>query len=331
MTSTVQNVRALGLFSGGLDSILAALLLRRQGIEVEGVAFVTPFFDAEKAKQAAERYQLPLEIVDISVPHLQMLKNPRYGYGKNMNPCIDCHAQMFAFAGRMLEERGCDFLFSGEVLGQRPKSQTRSALQAVDKASGHGGRILRPLSARLLPVTPMEESGWVVREQLENIQGRSRRRQDELARALGITEYPSAGGGCLLTEPSFSGRLRDLFTHEPDCTPRDVELLKHGRVFRLSPRARLSLGRHRSDNEVLKDLAQGYDVLVRNENVSGPLGVISGAPAEEDLVLAAALVASYGKAQAASQVSVRLTAPDQSVRIVEVEPLSRERAQELQL
>jgi len=325
------NVKALGIFSGGLDSILAALLLRAQGIEVHCVTFVTPFFDAEKAREMAGYYHLPLQIMDISTPHLAMLKNPRYGYGRNMNPCIDCHAQMFSIASQIMEREGYDFLFSGEVIGQRPKSQNRSALQAVNKASGCGDKILRPLSAKCLPITAMEEEGLVDREHLESIQGRSRKGQERLAQRLGVDKFPSAGGGCLLTENSFSARLRDLFEHQPDCTPRDVELLKYGRAFRLSDSAQLSLGRKKSDNETLRTLASTDLILMRNENFSGPAGVLSGTPTQEDIELGAALVAAYGKGKDEDVVEVRIENRTLKPEFVEVKPLSRERALTMQL
>jgi tRNA U34 2-thiouridine synthase MnmA/TrmU len=215
------------------------MCLKRQGIAVTAIAFVTPFFGAGKARRAADTIGIPLIVRDIGAMHLEMVKRPRYGYGKNMNPCIDCHAMMFRLAGEIMIQEGFDFLFSGEVLGQRPMSQNLSALRAVARYSGYPDLILRPLSARLLPITPMEEQGLVERGQLLDIQGRSRRRQEELAREWGLTDYPSSGGGCLLTEKHFSDRLRDLITHEPACTTRDVELLKTGRQFRLSPQARL--------------------------------------------------------------------------------------------
>ena len=323
-------VKALGIFSGGLDSILAAELLRRQGIEVHCICFVTPFFDAEKAQQAAKLYDLPLQVMNIGSEHLEMLKNPRYGYGKNMNPCIDCHAQMFAIAGKVMEEQGYDFLFSGEVLGQRPKSQVHTALMSVNKASGWAGRILRPLSAKLLPVTAMEENGLVDREQLQDISGRSRKPQEQLAKELGITEYPSSGGGCALTESSFSGRLKDLFEHQPQCTVVDVELLKLGRPFRMSPQSKLTLGRNRSNNEALKRVAGDAGYLLRSRDFSGPLGVVSGEPQPEDLTTAAAIVASYGKGGKEAQVDV-LVIQSGKEQVLTVAPMAREQSRVIQL
>lgn len=327
---TSYMVKALGIFSGGLDSILAALLLRQQGIEVHCICFTSPFFDCEKARSAAQLYDLPLQVMDIGVEHLQMLKNPRYGYGRNMNPCIDCHAQMFEFAGKVMQEEGYDFLFSGEVLGQRPKSQNQSALMAVNKASTWPGKLLRPLSAKLLPITPMEEAGLVDREQLLDINGRSRKAQEQLAIELGVTDYPSSGGGCLLTENSFSGRLKDLFVHQPDCGIYDIELLKLGRPFRLSAAAKLTLGRNRSSNEALKRLASDTGILLRCRNFSGPLGVISGEAQAEDLAKGAAIVASYGKGAQQQQVEILLSCAGEQ-QILTVAPMPRAEAQTMLL
>ena len=307
--------RALGLLSGGLDSSLAAMCLKRQGLAVTAIAFVTPFFGAGKARRAAEKIGIPLIVRDIGAIHLEMVKHPHYGYGKNLNPCIDCHAMMFRIAGELMATDGFDFLFSGEVLGQRPMSQNLTALRAVANYSGHPERILRPLSARLLPVTPMEEQGLVDRSQLLDIQGRTRRRQELLAKEWGLTDYPASGGGCLLTEKSFSGRLRDLFTYQPDCGPRDIELLKIGRQFRLSPQARLAIGRNQQDNEVLRELAGSSDLLLRCIGFSGPLGVLSGAAEAVDLETAAAVVAGYGKGSREPWVEVLVTGAGEELTV----------------
>jgi tRNA-specific 2-thiouridylase len=314
--------KALGLLSGGLDSSLAALALKRQGVEVTCVSFVTPFFGSAKAEKAARGMEIPLIVRPIGEIHLAMVKNPRYGYGKNLNPCIDCHAMMFRLAGQIMEEKGFDFLFSGEVLGQRPMSQNLTALKTVAKHSGFPDRILRPLSARLLPPTPMEEGGLVDREALLDIQGRSRRRQEILAAEWGLADYPSSGGGCLLTEKSFTGRLQDLFAHQPDCGVVDVELLKTGRQFRLSPRAKLVVGRNQADNEAIKSLARPTDILLRAANFTGPLGLVSGHPESEEVARAAAIVASYGKGQEEPRVEI-LARRDDSQWALTVAPMKR--------
>ncbi|OEU62079.1 MAG: thiamine biosynthesis protein [Desulfuromonadales bacterium C00003094] len=320
--------KALGLLSGGLDSTLAALALKRQGVDVTGIVYVTPFFGAERAKIAARQIGIPLIVKDISDVHLEMLKNPRYGYGRNLNPCIDCHAMMFRIAGEMVSQGDFDFLFSGEVLGQRPMSQNANALKAVAKHAGCGDLILRPLSAKLLPIIPVEERGLVDREQLLDIQGRSRRPQEALARQWGLKDYPGSGGGCLLTEKSFTNRLRDLLTHHPDCTPRDVELLKAGRQVRLSPKAKLTLGRNLQTNERLLELATTEHILLRAADFSGPTGLLSGQPEGDDLSIAAAIVATYGKGQNETQVSVLCTQGDKRWQLT-VTPLTREEIEPL--
>lgn len=319
--------RALGLLSGGLDSSLAILCLTRQGIAVTAIAFVTPFFGAGKARRVAAQLGVPLLVHDIGETHLAMVKHPEYGYGKNMNPCIDCHAMMFRLAGEIMAREGFDFLFSGEVLGQRPMSQNLSALRAVANHSGHPDRILRPLSARLLAVTPMEEQGLVDREQLLDIQGRSRRRQELLAREWGLVDYPSSGGGCLLTEKHFSDRLRDLFAYQPDCAVSDVELLKIGRQFRISARAKLALGRNQQDNEALRESAGRDDLLLRCIGFNGPLGVLSGAPEADDLETAAAVVAGYGKGRREPWVEMLVTGAEEEFTVrVQPCPLETSRA-----
>ncbi|MDH3999269.1 MAG: thiamine biosynthesis protein [Desulfuromonadales bacterium] len=322
--------KALGLFSGGLDSCVAAMCLKRQGVDVTAITYVTPFFGCDKAKVMAQQIGIELIVKDISEVHLDMVKNPRYGYGKNMNPCIDCHAMMFRYSGEIMEENGFDFLFSGEVLGQRPMSQNANALRSVANFSGQSECILRPLSAKLLPITPVEEAGLVDREQLLDIQGRSRKPQEALAREWGLTDIPSSGGGCLLTEIHFSDRLRDLFDHQPECSVNDVELLKIGRQFRLSQQVKLTLGRHQRDNDAIRARAcEGYIVL-RTLGVPGPLGLLSGTPSDEDMQLACALVASYGKGKDYDSVEVLAETPEGEQRFT-VKPLPRDEAAKLLL
>ena len=208
-----SGVKAISLFSGGLDSQLAVRLIQNQGIVVTGINFSSPFFGADKrTERAAHDLGIDLRVEPVGEEYLErVLKNPVYGYGKNMNPCIDCHAFMFRKAGDLMEELGASFIITGEVLGQRPMSQNRSALNAVDKLSGYKGYIVRPLSARLLEATVPEKEGWIQRELLLDISGRSRTRQMKLAEEYGIKEYPSPAGGCLLTEQNFARRLKKNF------------------------------------------------------------------------------------------------------------------------
>ncbi len=320
--------KALGLMSGGLDSSLAAITLMRQGIEVTGISFVTPFFGAGKAKRAAEKIGFPLIVREISDIHLEMVKNPKYGYGRNMNPCIDCHAMMFRLAGEIMQREGFDFLFSGEVLGQRPMSQNANALRSVANYCGHHDKVLRTLSAKLLPITPVEEAGLVDREQLLDIQGRSRKRQQALAREWGYPDFPSSGGGCLLTEVGFSDRLRDLLEHDAAASVNDVELLKVGRQFRLSDSCKLVLGRKQEDNEAINQLAGECHIRLRCANHSGPLGLLCGTMTEKDKETAAAIVASYGKGKDEPEVEVLLIQNGQEDAVT-VAPLAREASAKL--
>ena len=320
--------KALGLMSGGLDSSLAAITLMRQGIEVTGISFVTPFFNAEKARRAAEIIGHPLIIEDIGDIHLEMVKKPQYGYGRNMNPCIDCHALMFRLAGEKMASGGFDFLFSGEVLGQRPMSQNANALRSVAKLSGFPDLVLRPLSAKLLAMTPMEESGLVAREQLLDIQGRSRKRQQALAAAWGYHGYPPSAGGCLLTEEGFSNQLRDLLEHNPQATVSDVELLKFGRQFRLDADAKLVVGRNQTDNDNLQTLASPGQIRLRSSSFSGPLGIFCGQPDPAQLHRAAAIVASYGKGKDQPEVAVLCSGAGKDY-LLKVKPMPRELSRQL--
>lgn len=322
--------KALGLLSGGLDSTLAALTLKRQGVDVTGIVFVTPFFGAARARQAAQQIGIPLIVEEIGEIHLDVLKNPHYGYGKNLNPCIDCHALMFRLAAKHVENGEFDFLFSGEVLGQRPMSQNFTALQTVAKHAGCADIILRPLCAKLLPVTPMEEQGLVDREKLLDIQGRSRKPQEQYARQWGLKEYPGSGGGCLLTEKSFTGRLRDLLEHQPDCTVHDVELLKLGRQYRLSSTAKLTLGRNQEGNEALQTAVRPEYTLLHATLFRGPTGLVSGQPSQTDLALAAAIIAGNGKGRDEASVQVRLQQGDKE-SFLDVAPLSQDRSLLLQI
>lgn len=302
-----MKVKGIALFSGGLDSILAALLIREQGIDVQGITFETPFFSAQKAKSGARAIDLPLTVMDITAEHLEMLKNPRYGYGRNMNPCIDCHTLMLAMAGQAMEEMGADFLLTGEVLGQRPMSQGKQSLYVVAKNSGYLDFVIRPLSARLLPETKPEREGKVDRSRLLSLQGRGRKEQMELARRYGVHHYPAPAGGCLLTDPMFSKRLRDLFQHQHDFRIRDIELLKYGRHFRFRAESKVIVGRRQSDNEAIQHLTEDMDMVLRAANFPGPFTLIPYGGDEETCRTAAALCALYSDAPNNEEVLITCT------------------------
>lgn len=299
---TSGRVKGVGLLSGGLDSTLAVKVLQDQDVEILCVTFTTLFFGAEPGIQAGRRAGLDVQVLDIGEKHLQMLKNPVYGFGRHMNPCIDCHALMLREAGRFMEEQGADFLFTGEVLGQRAMSQRREALGKVEKLAGYPGRILRPLSARLLPPTLVETEGRVDRERLLDLQGRSRKPQMALAEAYGITDYPQPGGGCILTKEGFGNKLAKLLELFPDPGAREVELLKWGRHFLLPQGGLCILGRNQADNRRLESLAVGSDILLRSGSHPGPIGLLLPAPRfEEDRELAEIAVIAYSDTPLASR------------------------------
>lgn len=287
---------AIGLISGGLDSILATRLLQDQGIEVLAICFQTPFFDSQKAQRAVAQLRIPLRIIDISEDHFQLVRGPKYGYGKNVNPCIDCHILMLKRAGYLLKRENFDFIFTGEVLGQRPMSQNKQALQMVARESGYEGLILRPLSAKLLPETVPEREGKVDRGRLLDIQGRSRKRQFELAKRYGIGDFPDPAGGCLLTDPAFSRRLRDLLTHQSEIQVRDLELLRVGRHFRLDESTKVIIGRRKEENERLLELAHEGDVVIKVEGYPGPIALIPRGFPKASIEITASLCVRYSDA-----------------------------------
>lgn len=302
--------RALGLCSGGLDSILAGMILKQQGIDVTWVCFETPFFSAEKSEKASHQTGIPLIKKDITDNYLAMLKNPPLGYGKHMNPCRDCHSLMFTLAGRMMEEEGYDFLFSGEVAGQRPLSQTKNALRYVEKSSGFDGKILRPLSARILPETDVEKEGLVDRERLMDFSGRSRKPQIQLAKAMGIHSFPAPAGGCLLTDKNFSIRLRDLFDQKAPFTTPDIHLLKFGRHVRLNDKVKIVVGRTRGDNQSIlkwadKERYGMLDVL----GVGSPVTLVPLGTDKATLEQAASIAVGYTKFPEDQEATVRVTWP----------------------
>ena len=305
-----DTARALGLTSGGLDSILSALVLRDQGVEVAWINFRTPFFSSDKARLAARMTGIRLTVKNITTVYVEMLKNPHCGYGSNMNPCLDCHALMLKIAGSVMKKEGFDFLFTGEVLGQRPMSQTKPSLRYVEKNSGVQGHILRPLSAKLLPPTIPEELGLVDRERLLAISGRGRKEQIKLAEAFGITDYPGPGGGCLLADVGFSRRLRDLLEHQDDCQERDFELLKYGRHFRLHDKHKVVVGRTKEDNRQILSLIEPHkDIQIRMTDMPSPIVLIPSGATEEIVREAAALCAAYSKAQHGQPARVSVTSP----------------------
>ena len=321
--SEKKAVRALGLCSGGLDSILAGVVLREQHIDVAWITFKTPFFSADKARAASRITGIPLTVQELTPVYLEMLRNPPCGYGKYMNPCMDCHALMFRQAGQWMKSQGFDFLFSGEVLGQRPMSQTRPSLRYVEKHSGFDGYILRPLSAQRLPETIPEKKGWVSRSRLLDLSGRSRKPQIKLAAQFGISHYPAPAGGCLLTDPGYSRRLKDLFAHQTQTRTAELEMLKYGRHFRLDEATKVIVGRTQKDNRnILAQHDPHRDTTLNVTNYPGPVVVVAGRAYGKALSTAAAICAGYSKAARQAEVEVLASGPDgqQTLRVKPLRP-----------
>lgn len=307
-------VKAVGMMSGGLDSTLAAALLLRQGIEVVGVNFYTGFCVTEQhrrlnipgrdgkpcrneALRAGADLGFEVRLVDIAEEYFGMLTNPKYGVGQAANPCVDCRIFMLRKVKGVLEEEGADFVFTGEVVGQRPMSQRRPVMDLIEEECGLEGRLLRPLSAKLLPATVPEREGLVDRERLLGIWGRSRSQQIQWAAELGVTDYPQpAGGCCFLADLNYAMKFRDLVAHRPkERTLRneDVILLGVGRHFRLSDRTKLVVGRNRHENRVIESLRGRDHWLFQPAELMGPTSLVEGDAWPEELLRAARITARY--------------------------------------
>ncbi len=295
-----MKMKAVALLSGGLDSTLAIRVILDQGIELEAVNFFTPFCLCNRksgcggyeAKKVANRFGVRLKIFNIAAEYLEIIKSPKYGYGKNLNPCIDCRILMHKRAKEYMKEIGASFVITGEVLGQRPMSQHRKALKIIERESGLEGLVLRPLSAKLLPLSIPEKEGWVKRESLLEINGRSRKPQMALAESYKIGDYPCPAGGCLLTDPGFSRRMKDLMAHS-EVTLNDIELLKVGRHFRLSEQAKVIVGRNKEENERLLRLAKRGDICFKPVEAKGPVGIGRGDFDRNAITLASQIMARY--------------------------------------
>lgn len=303
--------KAVGLLSGGLDSTLALKLILEQGIGVEVLNFTTVFCTCNsrgcciEAKRVSDEFGISYKIINNTDDFLKVVQKPKHGYGSGMNPCIDCRILMFKKAKSYMEKTGASFLITGEVLGERPMSQRLDAMMLIEKESGLEGLILRPLSAKLLKPTIPEKLGLVDRNKLLPIQGRSRKPQIELAKDLGINDYPCPSGGCLLTDKGFSERLRDLFKHSPDFTLNDVRLLKVGRHFRLSKDTKLIVGRDKVENEQILNLAQEGDMLFQAQDTLGALALArKGRLLDGRFLTAAGIAARYSQEKDRQEVSI---------------------------
>ncbi len=287
--------RGLSLMSGGLDSQLAIKVLQLAGAEVEAVCFTSPFFSNARAQVFANALGVKLHCLNFTADICELVQAPPHGFGGAMNPCIDCHARMIQRAGELMQSLGYDFVATGEVMGQRPMSQNKQALGVVARTSGLEGRLVRPLSAQLLPPTIPEIEGKLNRAALLDISGRSRDRQIALAHEFGIVDYPSPAGGCKLTEEGFSRKLKDLMAHEGLSNERLVELLSVGRHFRLPGGSSLIVGRDQAENAILVGCTHLGQILSAPAGVPGPEALLLGSPSPEALNLAQQIILSYCK------------------------------------
>jgi tRNA-specific 2-thiouridylase len=325
--------KAVALYSGGLDSTLAIIVMINHGVEIEAVNFNTDLIPDQDTKtlhdrleRDANKFGFAYRTIHLGSKFIDMVKNPGHGYGKRMNPCIDCKIMMLREAGEYMRKIDAHFAITGEVIGQRPMSQMKPTLRQIEKAAMLEDLIVRPLSGKLLDPTFPEKQGLIKRDWLMDINGRSRKYQLELAAKFGIEDYPTPAGGCLLTDVNYSVRLKDLFDYQETYSVNEIYLLRCGRHFRLSPAARLIVGRDENDNNRIEKLAGPDDYLVEVKDTGSPVAVLSGTANEDDINLAAAIVAGYSDSKTKSKVTVDIDRAGQN-RKIEVIPAGREISQ----
>lgn len=335
----IQQRKAVALISGGLDSMLATRSIIDQGIHVEGINFFTGFCveghtqairkkSQEKQKRnnalwVAEQLNIKLHIIDIVEEYKNIVINPQYGYGAHLNPCLDCKIFMVRKAKEWMEQENFDFIITGEVVGQRPKSQRKHLMPVVEEQSGANDRLLRPLSAQNLPPTLPERQGWIRRDQLFGFSGRNRSPQIALAENYGFKEYAQpAGGCCFLTNESYSAKLKDLWQHrgQRQYDLDDILLLKVGRHLRPRPHFKLIIGREEGENNYLEAYCTEFTHL-RPVSHTGPIALLQGEVSAEDLFLAAQIIARYSHGKEAPSVRVAIGTGIEDPRILEVPPL----------
>lgn len=321
-------MKALALLSGGLDSILAIKTVQEAGIEVEAINFTSPFCRCSGASggcnaagEAARQLGVKLYYQRCGEDYLRIVENPPHGYGKRMNPCLDCRIHKFKLAKEKMAEIGASFLITGEVLDQRPNSQRRDAMDIVERDADLRGLILRPLCAKHLRPTIPEEKGWIDRNKLLDIKGRGRRQQMDLAESYSL-DYPCPSGGCLLTYEEYSQKLKDLLKHEGRLNLRSINLLRHGRHLRLSPHVKIIVGKNESENEQLKNAAQPGEILLETVDRQGPVTLVLGQPNEDELAKAAAVTAGYAHVPADEECKVAASGAIE--KELTVKPLPRE-------
>jgi tRNA U34 2-thiouridine synthase MnmA/TrmU len=322
--------KAVALLSGGLDSTLAVKMIIDQGIEVHALNFTSAFCtcttSARKAggcksesRRVAEEFGIPIKVMVKGEDYLDIVRSPAHGYGKGMNPCVDCRIYMFKAAKKYMEEIGASFILTGEVIGQRPMSQRRETMRLIERESGLEGLILRPLSAGRLEPTKAEKEGLVDRSKLLSVAGRGRRPQMDLAEELGVNDYPCPSGGCLLTDRVFSKKVRDLFEHKKEIEKRDLMLLKTGRHFRFEG-FKIVVGRDEADNARLKSLAMPGDTTIEPVDFPGPFVLITGSAPDDVCLFAGGLILRYAAGKADPGAKVRMSRGNESTEFSPVAP-----------
>ena len=347
-----EKIKAVAMLSGGLDSSLAVKIVADQGIEVIGVNYNTGFCLTDhrrkmvglgadidpkavrnEALQAGARWRIPVEIIDISSEYMQILTAPRYGYGSAINPCIDCRIFMQKKTREFMTRTGARFFITGEVVGQRPMSQMRNTLRLIETQSGCRGLILRPLSARLLEPTLAETEGWIDRGKLYDFKGRSRKPQMALAQEIGLADYPQpAGGCCFLTDQNYARRMQDLFEYSGKKTlsTDQVLLLKVGRHFRVSPKAKAIVGRNEAENLFLKS-STGGRISLNCTEIVGPLTLLEGSPDDREIEAAARITARYSDGKHLERVKVEAMTPEGGGRVLDVQPMDDENCEKMRI
>jgi len=323
MAEEKEKKKVVALLSGGLDSQLAVRMMQEQGFDVSAVAIKTPFCDFDcgrgcgfEIRERADDLNVNLKTVYLGDEYIEMLKHPKHGIGAGFNPCVDCRTMMFDAAKKHMEEIGAEFIISGEVLGQRPMSQHASSLHIIENESNLKGKIVRPLSAGLLPPTDAEKDGLIKRENLGMIKGRTRRTQLQMAKEYGIENPPNAGGGCLLTEPQFGIKAKDLFDHIETPTINEIDLLKIGRHFRLDEETKFVVGRHKDENEMIKALALPGDILLEAKDYVGPVSILRGKNAKSHVEFASSVTLRYSDAPKNKQSIISVKNGDSSEEVI---------------
>lgn len=316
--------KALALLSGGLDSTLAVKVMLEQGIEVEALNFTSPFCTCtgknagckSEAVRVADELGIKIKVMNKGLEYLEIVRKPKHGYGKGMNPCVDCRIFLLRKAKEYMAESGADFVITGEVLGQRPMSQRRDTLRVIERESGLEGLLLRPLSAGFFPPTIPEREGWVNRNKLPSIQGRSRKEQMQLAEELDIKNYPCPAGGCLLTELSFVSKIRDVFDHTAQLTIRDFQILKVGRHFRIGDKTKVIIGRNEAENQTLEKMLLPGEASIRWCDGSSPLGIVTGETDDALLQAAGKILLRYTRAEGDAECSIKVNSGDNEKKIL---------------